>query len=84
MTANREELEAVLRAAFDAAGAADRDDLAVYADQLQADGDIRGELIALDLAAPEHRFAPTATAWRERRQALIVAWVGGALAHEVE
>ncbi|MGE0871931.1 MAG: hypothetical protein AB7P03_25460 [Kofleriaceae bacterium] len=74
----RAQLEATVRASWN------RDDLAVYADHLQAEGDVRGELIALDLSAPDDRKAPSANEWRERRQDLIAAWVGGPLVSEVE
>jgi hypothetical protein len=73
----RDRLEAAVRATWSPA------DLAVYADYLQAEGDSRGELIALDLAVPPDRFRDAAIAWRERRHALIVAWVGGYLANWV-
>jgi len=51
----RDDLESALRAAWSAA------DLAVYADHLQAIGDPRGEIIALDLAllAPRPPRPPT-------------------------
>ncbi len=59
------------------------DDLAVYADHLQAIGDPRGEVMALDLVAPRDRNAPGATAWRTQRTKAIAAWVGHALADQV-
>ncbi|MGE0547126.1 MAG: hypothetical protein AB7O24_01590 [Kofleriaceae bacterium] len=77
-SAVRAQLEATVRASWN------RDDLAVYADHLQSEGDVRGELIALDLSAPDDRKAPAADEWRERRQDLIAAWVGGPLVSEVE
>ncbi len=70
-------LEDALRASWS------RGDLEVYADELQAAGDPRGELIALDLAVPADRFVDAAIAWRERRDALVASWVGGGLAAEV-
>jgi len=65
----RDDLEAALVACWNV------DDLAVYADHLLADGDPRGELIALDLH-PD-RVAPE---WGARRQAALRAWLGGDLA----
>jgi hypothetical protein len=66
----RDRLEAALRASWE------RDDLAVYADLLQSEGDPRGELIALDLAKPDDRRSTEASEWRDRRRNLIAAWVG--------
>ena len=43
MTSRRQVLEDVLRADFS------RENLAIYADALQEEGDPRGELIAIDL-----------------------------------
>jgi hypothetical protein len=63
------ELERSLAASWDL------DTLAVYADHLQQRGDPRGELMALDLnPAPEDK------GWKAQRQALLVAWLGEALA----
>jgi hypothetical protein len=64
----RDELERALLASWNT------DDLAVYADHLQALGDPRGELIALDLAPRGDR------AWHERRSAVLQAWLGPELA----
>jgi len=64
----RDDLEAQIREHFLDA------DLAVYADLLQAEGDVRGDLIALDLA-PE-----LSDDWQKRRAALLVEWVGRELA----
>lgn len=50
-------------------------DLAIYADQLQLEGDLRGELVMLDLA-PQ----PRSSKWRDRRRALLEAWLGRDLA----
>ena len=61
---SRDQLELALRATFS------RDDLAVYADLLLAEGDPRGELIALDLD-PQ----PSA-AWHERRRTVMRGWLG--------
>ena len=64
----RDELELALLAAWNTA------DLAVYADHLQALGDPRGELIALDLAPRRDR------SWRDRRRAVLEEWLGPRLA----
>jgi len=64
----RAQLEQALRASFA------REDLAVYADLLLAEGDPRGELIALDL--DPH---PT-PAWQARRREVIEGWLGHAVA----
>jgi len=64
----REELEAQIREHFLDA------DLAVYADLLQAEGDVRGDLIAIDLA-PE-----LSDDWQKRRAALLEQWLGPQLA----
>lgn len=66
---SREELEDALRARPDDAT------LAVYADLLQAQGDPRGELIALDLQPPELSSASIET----RRAQLLAAWLGDEL-----
>jgi hypothetical protein len=63
----RETLEAALAAAWD------RDTLAVYADHLQADGDPRGELIALDLQIEAHGNNVELS---KRRTSLLFAWLG--------
>lgn len=65
----RGDLELALRARWDLG------DLAIYADQLQLEGDPRGELITLDLA-PD----PRSSKWRDRRLALLDAWLGKDLA----
>jgi len=49
----------------------DFDDLEVYADHLQAEGDPRGELVSLDL-----RPQPTDRAWWIHRRAAAEAWLG--------
>jgi len=65
----RGDLELALRARWNLG------DLAIYGDQLQLEGDPRGELIALDLA-PD----PRSSKWRERRLALLDGWLGRDLA----
>ena len=64
----RHELEAALALAWD------KDTLAVYADHLQADGDPRGELIALDLEIEAHGNNVELS---KRRTSLLYAWLGG-------
>jgi hypothetical protein len=68
----RDDLEGALVACWNV------DDLAVYADHLLAEGDPRGELIALDLQ-PD----PESPEWAARRQAALRAWLGGDLAARV-
>ncbi len=51
------------------------DDLTVYADLLLADGDPRGELIALDLQP-----MPEDPDWHSRRATVLAKWLGGNLA----
>ncbi|MDQ3340662.1 MAG: hypothetical protein M4D80_36350 [Myxococcota bacterium] len=63
----RETLEAALAAQWD------RDTLAVYADHLQAEGDPRGELIALDLQIEAHGNNMELS---KRRTSLLYAWLG--------
>jgi len=63
-----DELEQALLARWD------RDTLLVYADALQARGDARGELIALDLEIAE-RGVTTELALRRRRR--LYEWLGG-------
>lgn len=63
---DRDGLEAALLASWD------RETLAVYADHLQAAGDPRGELIALDLQL-ERRTSPDLVA---RRTSLLTGWLG--------
>lgn len=63
----RERLEAELAAAWDA------DTLAVYADHLLAEGDPRGELIALDLEIAAHGNTVELS---KRRTSLLYAWLG--------
>jgi hypothetical protein len=65
----RDDLEEALLACWNL------DDLAVYADHLLADGDPRGELIALDLQPH-----PISAEWQARRQAVLRAWLGRDLA----
>ena len=55
---NRETLEDALRVDFS------RENLAVYADALQEEGDLRGELIALDLRIADHGLLPALSARR--------------------
>lgn len=61
-----DELEASLRTKWD------RDTLAVYADHLQSIGELRGELIVIDLRIEEAGPLPELVA---RRQELITAWL---------
>ncbi|HEY0190250.1 MAG TPA: hypothetical protein VGC42_03960, partial [Kofleriaceae bacterium] len=61
------ELEAALRASWD------RETLAVYGDALQAAGDPRGELIALELHAERHGAGP---GHGEARRRALQAWLG--------
>jgi len=63
----RSEIEAELAEEFDL------EQLAVYADVLQTEGDPRGELIALDLANSD-----------ADREALLVRWLGPVLAATVD
>jgi hypothetical protein len=63
----RETLEAALAASWD------RDTLTVYADHLQAEGDPRGELIALDLQIEAHG---NSFELAKRRTSLLFAWLG--------
>lgn len=62
-----DELEATLQAAWD------DDTAAVYADRLTADGDPRGELIAIDLHPNREQLT-------ERKRELIRSWLGDAIA----
>lgn len=64
--ATLDELEASLRARWD------RDTLAVYADHLQALGELRGELIAIDLRIEEAGPSPELVA---RRAELLAMWL---------
>ena len=64
----RDELEEALAASWDV------DTLAVYADYLQAEGDPRGELIALDLEIAAHGNNVELS---KRRTSLLYAWLGG-------
>lgn len=50
-----------------------RDELSVYADELQIAGDIRGEIIAIELLLDEHR-RPDLVA---RHEALTLQWMNG-------
>lgn len=63
----RDDLEAQLRVSYD------RETIEVYGDQLQALGDPRGELIAMDLAIEDS--GPT-LALETRRAELSAAWLG--------
>ena len=63
----RETLEAALAASWD------RDTLTVYADHLQAEGDPRGELIALDL---QIELTGNNVELSKRRTSLLYAWLG--------
>lgn len=67
MSAARRELEAALAAGLE------RDTLAIYADLLLAEGDPRGELIALDLQIEAHG---TTTELVARRASLLAALLG--------
>jgi hypothetical protein len=67
---NTEELEAAVRAAWD------REAIAIYADHLQAIGDPRGELVAIDLRIDEGNVDAAITA---RREQLIAEWFGADL-----
>lgn len=58
MTSRRQVLEDVLRADFS------RENLAIYADALQEEGDPRGELIAIDLRIAEHGLVDALTTRR--------------------
>lgn len=64
--ASRDELEAVLRARWD------RDTLAVYADLLESQGELRGELITIDLRIEEDGPLPALV---DRRRELLAAWL---------
>jgi len=64
---NRDTLEQALAASWD------RDTLTVYADHLQAEGDPRGELIALDLEIEAHGNTVELS---KRRTYLLYAWLG--------
>jgi len=59
------------------------DNLVVYADFLQGEGDPRGELLALDLVAPNDRYAAGAAEWRARRRVVLVEWLGATVADEL-
>jgi hypothetical protein len=63
----RETLEAALLSSWD------RDTLVVYADHLQAEGDPRGELIALDL---QIEATGNTVELSKRRTSLVFAWLG--------
>jgi hypothetical protein len=63
----RETLEAALLSSWD------RDTLTVYADHLQAEGDPRGELIALDL---QIEATGNNVLLSKRRTSLVFAWLG--------
>jgi hypothetical protein len=67
MSSTRRDLEAALAAGFA------RETLAVYADHLLAEGDPRGELIALDLQIDAHG---TTTELVARRASLLSAFLG--------
>ena len=66
-------LEAALHKTFDHAT------LAVYADHLQAQGDVRGELIAIDLEVAQRG---TTAALVARRSELLHAWLGSLTAFD--
>jgi len=68
-----EELERALAASFD------HTTLAVYADHLQAEGDPRGELIALDLEIAQRGGNAALVG---RRTELVHAWLGALTAHD--
>ena len=67
-------IEAALLASWD------RENLAVYGDYLQANGDPRGELIAIDLHVERNGPSDELSA---RKRALIDAWLGPELAARV-
>jgi hypothetical protein len=67
-----DELETALRASFD------RDTIAVYGDQLQASGEPRGELIAIDLRIDD---TGAELELARRRAELIRTWLGTSLPH---
>lgn len=64
--ATRDELEAALRTKWD------RETLAVYADLLETQGELRGELITIDLRIEEDGPVPALVA---RRRELLAAWL---------
>ena len=64
--ATLDELEASLRTTWD------RDTLAVYADHLQSMGELRGELIVIDMRIEEDGPLPALV---ERRKELLAAWL---------
>jgi hypothetical protein len=64
--ATLDELEAALRTKWD------RDTLSVYADHLQSIGELRGELIVIDLRIEEDGPLPALV---ERRNELLAAWL---------
>jgi hypothetical protein len=66
----RDRLAADLRASWT------REHAAIYADRLQATGDLRGELIAIDLALEQRRTPEL----EHRREALLATWCGDLLA----
>lgn len=68
------DLEAALAARWD------REQLAVYADYLQAQGDPRGELIAIDLFAAAHGASAELAA---RKRSVVEGWLGVELAARV-
>jgi hypothetical protein len=70
--ATLDDLEAALRTSFD------RDTIGVYGDLLQAAGDLRGELIAIDLKLDDSGGDPDPAVAR-RRQQLVRKWLGGEL-----
>jgi hypothetical protein len=69
-----EQLEGALAQSFDHAT------LAVYADHLQAQGDVRGELIAIDLEIAQRG---TTAALLTRRSELLHTWLGRLVAFDV-
>lgn len=69
-----EQLEGALATSFDHAT------LAVYADHLQAQGDVRGELIAIDLEIAQRGTTATLLA---RRSELLHTWLGRLVAFDV-
>lgn len=69
MRGNRDSLERGLREAWSF------EELAVYGDVLQSEGDPRGDVIALDL-----RPMPDDPAWWAQRQAALDAWLGAPVA----
>jgi len=73
MSSTRRDLEAALAEGLERADAGWRDTLAIYADHLLAEGDPRGELIALDLQIDSRG---TTTELVARRASLLASFLG--------